>query len=81
VNTVQNCRTNHKLRKSILVEFEFFTPKCIKTVYFHLSKFVGETLTILSKVEPRKSMPIQKIMKKKTSKKHVKSLTRFTIVV
>jgi len=53
------CRTNHKLRKSILVEFEFFTSKWIKTVFLFLSKF-GVKLPLLSKVEQIKSMPIQK---------------------
>jgi len=56
---------------SILVKFEFFTPKCIKTLFI-ISQNLGTKLPLLSKVEPRKSMPIQKIINK-TSKKHVKS--------
>jgi len=53
---------------SILVEFEFFTPKCIKTVFLSSPKLWGAKLLLLSKIEPRKSMTIQKIMEKKQDK-------------
>jgi len=48
-----------------LVEFEFFTQNALKMQFYHLPKFI-----LLSKIEPRKSMPNNE----KTTKKHVKSL-------
>jgi len=36
------CRQNHKPRKSIWVEFEFFTPKYIKTAILSSPKIWGQ---------------------------------------
>jgi len=37
------CRPNHKPRNSILIEFEFFIPKCIKTAVLSSSKIFGRS--------------------------------------
>jgi len=42
----QICRPNHKPRKSILVEYEFFLDQnALKLHFYHLPKFGSETPT------------------------------------
>jgi len=41
VKTQVYCRPNHKPHNSILIEFEFFTPKYIKTAVLLSLKILG----------------------------------------
>jgi len=57
-----------ELRKSILVKFEFLHQNALK-LHFIISQNFEAKFSLLNKIEPRKSMPIQnKKIKKKTSK-------------
>jgi len=59
------CRPNHKPRKSIMVEFKLFTHwNCCIIIFQNLEA----KLPLLSKIERRKSLLIQKIMKKQLKK-------------
>jgi len=59
------CRHSRRALSMWSQEFEFCTPKCIKTVFLSSPKCEFETPTTKQNIEPHKFMSIQKTMKKK----------------